>query len=109
MQAPFLCDIRRATLITDAEPYAEIGGYLAAHRDSVSGVFATLAYFDGIAFARRATAPAWFSAGLMDSVCPPSTAYGAFHAYGSPKQIRPWITAATRPAARMTWRSYSAP
>jgi cephalosporin-C deacetylase len=90
VQAPFLCDIRRATLITDAEPYAEIGGYLAAHRDSVSEVFATLAYFDGIAFARRATAPAWFSAGLMDSVCPPSTAYGAFHAYGGPKQIRLW-------------------
>lgn len=89
-QAPFLCDIRRATLITNAEPYAEIGRYLAAHRDFVAEAFATLAYFDGIAFARRATAPAWFSTGLMDDICPPSTAFGAFHAYGGPKRIQIW-------------------
>ena len=89
-QAPFLCDIRRATLITDAEPYAEIGRYLAAHRGFVAEAFATLAYFDGIAFARRATAPAWFSTGLMDNICPPSTAFGAFHAYAGPKQIQVW-------------------
>jgi cephalosporin-C deacetylase len=90
LQAPFLCDIRRATLITNAEPYAEITGYLSAKRTSVAEVFATLAYFDGIGFAKRATAPAWFSAGLMDDVCPPSTAFGAFHAYGGPKQIQLW-------------------
>jgi cephalosporin-C deacetylase len=90
VQAPFLCDIRRATTITSTMPYAEITGYLAAHRNSVQQVFRTLAYFDGIAFARRANAPAWFSAGLMDDLCPPSTAFGAFHAYQGPKQIRTW-------------------
>jgi cephalosporin-C deacetylase len=89
-QAPFLCDIRRATLITDAEPYAEIGRYLATHRGFVAEAFATLAYFDGIAFARHATAPAWFSTGLMDNICPPSTVFGAFHSYGGPKQIQVW-------------------
>ena len=26
----------------------------------------------------------------MDDVCPPSTAFGAFHAYGGPKQIQAW-------------------
>jgi cephalosporin-C deacetylase-like acetyl esterase len=77
-------------LITNAEPYAEITGYLSAKRTSVAEVFATLAYFDGIGFAKRATAPAWFSAGLMDDVCPPSTAFGAFHSYGGPKQIQLW-------------------
>jgi cephalosporin-C deacetylase len=90
LQAPFLCDMRRATLITNAEPYAEIGGYLSAHRTSVDELFATLGYFDGIGFARRATAPAWFSTGLMDDVCPPSTVFGAFHSYGGPKQIQVW-------------------
>jgi cephalosporin-C deacetylase len=89
-QAPFLCDIRRATLITDAAPYREITGYLAAHRTSVERTFATLGSFDGIGFARRATAPAWFSTGLMDEACPPSTAFGAYHAYAGPKQIRLW-------------------
>ena len=37
--------------------------------------------------ARRATAPAWFSAALMDEICKPSTVFGAFNAYGGPKTI----------------------
>jgi cephalosporin-C deacetylase len=90
-QAPFLCDIRRATRITDAAPYREIAAYLATHRDSVERVFETLGYFDGLGFAAAATAPAWFSAGLMDGVCPPSTAFGAYHAYrGRTKHINLW-------------------
>lgn len=89
-QAPFLCDIRRATRITNSAPYSEIASYLATHRTSVERVFETLAYFDGIGFARRATAPAWFSTGLMDEVCPPSTAFGAFHVYAGPKEISVW-------------------
>ena len=89
-QAPFLCDIRRATRITDAAPYHEIAAYLATHRTSAERVFETLAYFDGLGFAARATAPAWFSAGLMDGVCPPSTAFGAYHAYAGPKHINLW-------------------
>jgi cephalosporin-C deacetylase len=89
-QSPFLCDIRRATRITDAAPYSEIATFLAAHRTSAREVFETLGYFDGLGFAARATAPAWFSAGLMDGVCPPSTAFGAYHAYAGPKSINLW-------------------
>lgn len=90
VQAPFLCDIRRATRITGTAPYSEITGFLAARRRSVEKVFDTLAYFDGIAFAARGTAPAWFSAGLMDYVCPPSTAFGAYHRYAGEKRINVW-------------------
>ena len=95
VQAPLLCDVRRATLITDALPYKEIAGYLRARRlidgePAADRVFHTLGYFDGIGFARRAAAPAWFSTGLMDEVCPPSTAFGAYHAYAGPKQIKAW-------------------
>jgi cephalosporin-C deacetylase len=90
-QSPFLCDIRRATRITDADPYHELAAYLATHRTSAESAFTTLGYFDGLGFAARAAAPAWFSAGLMDGVCPPSTAFGAYHAYaGSPKHIDLW-------------------
>ncbi|MFF3562337.1 acetylxylan esterase [Streptomyces sp. NPDC002574] len=89
-QSPFLCDIRQATRLTGEQPYAEIIGYLAARRDRVEETFRTLGYFDGLAFARRATAPAWFSAGLRDEVCPPATAIAAYHAYGGPKQMRLW-------------------
>ncbi|MGI5142289.1 MULTISPECIES: acetylxylan esterase [unclassified Streptomyces] len=89
-QAPFLCDIRQATRLTDADPYAELIGYLGARRDRVEQTFRTLSYFDGLGFARRATAPAWFSAGLRDEVCPPVTAIAAYQAYSGPKQLRLW-------------------
>jgi len=85
---PFLCDFRRATEISDCDPYAEIARYLRVHRHSVDRVFRTLAYFDCVVLARRATVPALFSVGLMDPVCPPSTVYAAYNAYAGPKEIR---------------------
>ena len=87
---PFLCDFRRATQITDAYPYKEIGHYLAIHRDRVEEVHRVLSYFDGVNFAKRATTPAEFTAALMDPVCPPSTVYGAFNNYAGRKAIRVW-------------------
>ncbi|WP_432825156.1 acetylxylan esterase [Dactylosporangium sp. CA-092794] len=84
---PFLCDMRRAAERAMTGPYPEIGGYLKVHRDRVEQVFATLSYFDGVNFAKRATAPALFSAALMDTTCPPSTVFGAYHNYGGPKRI----------------------
>jgi cephalosporin-C deacetylase len=88
---PFLCDFPRATVITDAFPYKEIGSYLAVHRDRAAQVHEVLAYFDGVNFARRAQSPAIFSASLMDSTCPPSTVYGAFNNYaGTDKSLSLW-------------------
>jgi cephalosporin-C deacetylase len=87
---PFLCDFRHATEMTDEEPYVEIANFLRARRHLTEGVFETLAYFDGVNLARRARAPALFSVGLMDEVCPPSTVFGAYNAYGGPKEIRVW-------------------
>jgi cephalosporin-C deacetylase len=87
---PFLCHYRRATEITDGDPYGEIGRYCRVHRDKIESVFATLAYFDGVNFAARATAPALFSAGLMDEICPPSTVFAAYNHYAGRKQIRVW-------------------
>ncbi|MBH0008395.1 acetylxylan esterase [Salinibacterium sp. SWN1162] len=84
---PFLCDFRRAVLRTDEMPYAEIARYLAVHRDRSDQVHSTLEYFDGVNFARRARTPMWFSAGLMDKICPPSSVYGAFHEYAGEKSM----------------------
>ncbi|MFB7511946.1 MULTISPECIES: acetylxylan esterase [unclassified Streptomyces] len=78
---PFLCDFPRATTITDDAPYREIGNYLKTHRGKVQRVRDTLAYFDGVHFAARATAPALFSTALEDTTCPPSTVFAAFNAY----------------------------
>jgi cephalosporin-C deacetylase len=92
VDVPFLCHYRRAAQIAAAGPYVELVDYLRLHRpDGVEQAFATLAHFDGVHFAARATAPALFSVGLMDPVCPPSTVYAAYHSYaGQDKQMRVW-------------------
>ncbi len=79
---PFLCHFRRATEITDEQPYAELAAYLKVHRDQLEQVFRTLSYVDGAVLGRLASAPGLFSVGLMDQVCPPSTVFAAFNAYG---------------------------
>jgi cephalosporin-C deacetylase len=85
---PFLCHYRRATQITDNDPYAEIVRYCKIHCDQVDQVFRTLSYFDGVNFATRARAPAFFSTSLMDNTCPPSTVFAAYNYYGGQKQIK---------------------
>ncbi len=87
---PFLCDFPRAITITDADPYKEISRYLSVHRAAEATVLETLQYFDGVNFARHAKAPAEFTTGLMDEVCPPSTVMAAFNEYRGPKNIQVW-------------------
>ncbi|MDN3295221.1 acetylxylan esterase [Streptomyces ficellus] len=78
---PFLCDFPRATTLTDRAPYREVAGYLKTHRGRSEQVARTLAYFDGVHFAARGSAPALFSTALEDLTCPPSTVFAAFNAY----------------------------
>jgi cephalosporin-C deacetylase len=87
---PFLCHYRRASELTDAEPYHELSRFCRTRPQDVERVFATLAYFDGVNFAPRATAPGLFSVGLMDETCPPSTVYAAYNHYAGPKEMRVW-------------------
>ncbi|MER6585310.1 acetylxylan esterase [Micromonospora chalcea] len=87
---PFLCDIPRAITITDSAPFREIRDYLAVHRDREEQTLRTLGYVDGVAFARRATAPARFSVALMDEIVPPSTVYAAYHDYRGDKDLTVW-------------------
>jgi len=90
--APILCHVRRAIGLTDADPHAEVTRYLSVHRGSEAGVFETLSYFDGVNFARRATAPALFGAGHLDMISPPSTVYAARNHWGAGAEIvaYPW-------------------
>jgi cephalosporin-C deacetylase len=84
---PFLCHFERAVGLTDDDPYGEIVRYLAVHRDAEESTFGTLSYFDGVNFAKRATAPALFSVGLLDPVCPPSTVYAAANHYAAAVEV----------------------
>ena len=90
IDVPFLTHFRRASEITDAYPYRELADMLSVNRNRVDDVFTTLGYFDGLHFAARATAPALYTVGLMDEVCPPSTVYAAYHRYAGPKQLHVW-------------------
>lgn len=85
---PFLCHMRKATEITNEYPYQEIVNFCKVHRDKVEAIFKTLSYFDGVHFSARAKAPALFSAGLMDEICPPRTVFAAFNHYQGEKEIR---------------------
>ncbi|HAF62592.1 MAG TPA: acetylxylan esterase [Anaerolineaceae bacterium] len=85
---PFLCHFKRAVAITDTAPYNEIRLFCKTHRDKKDQVFHTLSYFDGMNFSCRSNAPALFSVGLMDTVCPPSTVFAAYNHYAGEKQIR---------------------
>jgi len=90
VDVPFLCDIRRAVGLTDAQPYAELVTYCRTHRDRAERVFRTLSYVDGVNLASRAQVPALFSVALMDEVCPPSTVFGAYNHWPGDKSISVW-------------------
>jgi cephalosporin-C deacetylase len=85
---PFLCHLRRALEVCENDPYDEITRYLSVRRQAVDQVFATLSYFDAVNFAKRANAPAFFSVGLRDLTCPPSTVYAAFNHYAAVKEMK---------------------
>ncbi|TCC51466.1 acetylxylan esterase [Kribbella pittospori] len=86
---PFLCHFERALQITGRDPYGEITRYLKGFRDQVETAYRTLSYFDGVNLGRLATAPTLFSVALMDSVCPPSTVFAAYNAYGTASAREP--------------------
>jgi cephalosporin-C deacetylase len=88
IDVPFLCDLPRALDLATVPPYLELVKLLGTYPDRIGDVRRTLAYVDGAVLATRATAPALFSVGLMDAVCPPSTVYAAYNAYAGPKEIR---------------------
>jgi len=90
VDVPFLCHYRRAIEMTNDHPYGELAKYLRVHRTKVTTILRTLSYVDAVNHAVRATAPAIFSVGLMDSVCPPSTVFAAYNHYGGDKAITVW-------------------
>jgi cephalosporin-C deacetylase len=85
---PFLCHFRRAVDISPGDPYAEVARYLGAHRGRTKQVFETLAHFDAALLGKRAGVPALFSVAMMDTICPPSTVFAAYHAYAGQKRIQ---------------------
>ncbi|WP_193105197.1 acetylxylan esterase [Brachybacterium sp. FME24] len=86
---PFLCQIRRAIDLTDADPYQEIVRYLAVNRDREAAVKNTLGYVDAVHLARRARADTLFSVALRDMTCPPSTVFAAYNHWAGLSEATP--------------------
>lgn len=101
---PFLCDFRRAVGLTGALPYSELVNHLKINRDEVDRTFRTLSYFDGVNFAKRATAPARFSTALMDEVCPPSTVFAAKNWYSGESEIEVFEFNGHEGGGPLTWQ-----
>ncbi len=80
---PFLQDFPRSIDLAARGPYPEIADFLKRHRHGYEPVLEVLNYYDGVHLARRCTAPALYSAAGQDDICPPSTVYGSFNAYGT--------------------------
>jgi len=84
---PFLAHVRRAVEITDSKPFGELIEFCRVNSDRIDQVFATLSYVDVVNHAKRVTAPALFSVGLLDDITPASTVFAAYNHYGGPKDI----------------------
>ena len=55
------------------------------HRDEAK--FTTTRYYDVVNFARRVTAPGFYSWGFNDETCPPTSMYAAFNVIAAPKRL----------------------
>ena len=84
---PFLCDIQRAITLAPEAPYTEVSEFLAHHLDLIPAALDTLRYVDCALLARRITARCLLSAGLMDTICPPSTVFAAYNEITAGKDI----------------------
>ncbi|MGU3644668.1 acetylxylan esterase [Microbacterium sp. C23T] len=90
IQAPFLSELNRAAELSTEFPYSLLTQYFSDRRLDTARALDTLRYFDGVNHAKRATAPALLSTGLMDGITPPASVLPAFTAYGGEKQIVLW-------------------
>lgn len=79
-RVPYLCGVARAVVVTDRDPYAELRRYLGVHRERAEAALSVVDHVDNAFLAARITCPAWFSVGLMDDVCPPSSIFAAINA-----------------------------
>jgi cephalosporin-C deacetylase len=57
------------------------------NRDPKPGEVETLAYFDVVNFAKRVTAPGFYTWGFNDLTCPPTSMYSAYNVMTAPKEL----------------------
>ncbi len=89
-RTPYLCGIARSVEVTDAQPYAELAGYLATHRDRAEAALTVLDHVDIAHLAPWITCPTMVTVGLGDLICPPSGVFAAINAMDPPPEVVTW-------------------
>ena len=76
---PWLSHFERSVEIAMG-PYEEITDFMKAYPDQIDQAFTTLSYFDIMNMVTMTRAEkAFYSVGLWDEVCPPSTVYASYN------------------------------
>jgi cephalosporin-C deacetylase len=76
---PWLSHFRRALDIS-VGPYEEIINFMKRFPEQIEPAFRTLSYFDNMNLVRRTRVKAaYYSVGLWDAICPPSTVYASYN------------------------------
>ncbi|MBE81372.1 MAG: acetylxylan esterase [Gemmatimonadetes bacterium] len=76
---PWLSHFRRAVDVA-VGPYEEITDFLKKHPDQIEKAFDTLSYFDIMNLVEMVKVThAYYSVGLWDDICPPSTVYASYN------------------------------
>ena len=76
---PWLSHFERAVDIA-VGPYEEITDFMKKHPEQIDGAFETLSYFDNMNLVEMAKVThAYYSVGLWDDICPPSTVYASYN------------------------------
>lgn len=76
---PWLSHFRRAIDLA-VGPYTEITHFMKRFPDRIEQAFATLSYFDNMNLVTRTrVSHAYYSVGLWDDICPPSTVYASYN------------------------------
>lgn len=76
---PWLSHFERAVDIA-VGPYEEITDFMKAYPEQIETAFDTLSYFDNMNMVSMTRASkAYYSVGLWDDVCPPSTVYASYN------------------------------
>jgi cephalosporin-C deacetylase len=82
---PWLSHFRRSVDIANG-PYEEITEFMKKHPEHIEAAFDTLSYFDNMNLVGMVKVThAYYSVGLWDDVCPPSTVYASYN--GCPTRL----------------------
>ncbi|MQR94726.1 acetylxylan esterase [Fictibacillus phosphorivorans] len=88
---PFMANFEHSFGLAAEGPYTEISHYFKVHdpqQQTSTKIFETLSYVDAMNLAGSVTCPVLLSVGMIDPVCPPSSAFALYHHLGGPKEIR---------------------